>query len=183
MKKSIPKEFIFYTLCLFFTMAIINSCVNKEKNYTNSTFLNINTETESAIDFNIVDCINESNKKTIDIASLAYINTANIHKKELLLKIKKDHQFINSELRQLTAKNLILISKPIYQLNNNLDSLKGIKAELYYTNWLKSEIDYQIKQFNIIEITSKNDDFKEFAIKSKEILEQNNAALNVNLSI
>ena len=95
----------------------------------------------------------------------------------MLLKIKKDHQKIDSELQKLTENNLIIVPKLAYHLDINTDSLKGKNPNLYLLKILESEIKNQTILFDKIENTSQNIDFKIFAKKSKKTLLSNNAGL------
>lgn len=183
MRKSVPKIILYYPLFLVITLTCFSSCINKQKDFTDAIFGNFNNQIESSIDFSVVDCINESNKKTIEIVTLAYNKTKDIQKKELFLKIKQDHQLIDSRLKQLTKDNLIIITKTIYNINKNPDSLKGKKGNIFILKWLNREIDFQISQLSNIEEISKNDDFKKFATQTKDILKENQNALKAYSSI
>lgn len=186
MRKSVRKIILYYPLFLVFTLITLtcfSSCINKQKDFTDAIFGNFNNQIESSIDFSVVDCINESNKKTIEIVALAYNKTKDIKKKELFLKIKHDHQLIDSRLKQLTKDNLIIITKTIYNLDKNQDSLKGKKGDVVILKWLNTEIDFQISQLSNIEAISKNDDFKKFATQTKDILKENQDALKAYSSI
>ncbi len=183
MKKSLLFRISFFALCLLFIISILYSCNKKGESFTDSIFGNITNDIESTTDFNLVDSINKSNKKVLDITALIKEKINDNKKKQLVLKIKKDHQIIDIELKKFAKNNLILIPKPIYTLNNNPDSLKGQNIDVYLLHWLKKEINHQITQFDSIETTSKNTDFLLFAKKSKEALEQNKKALESSLDI
>lgn len=183
MKKSLLFRIASYALCVLFIISVVCSCNKKGESFTDSIFGTTTENIESTIDFNLVDRINESNKKVIDITTIVAEHINDNTKRQLVLKIKNDHQIIDLELKQFAKNNLILIPKPIYILNNNPDSFKGPNVDVYLLHWLKKEINNQITQFDSIETTTKNSDFKTFATKSKEILEQNNDALQSSLSI
>lgn len=179
MKKLYIPRFIIYNLLLFIANISAISCTNKEN--SDALFKVDSTKSESTIDFNLIDCLNESNKKTISLASLTFIQTKDVKTLELLLKIKKDQQKIDSELKRLTENNLIILPKLIYHLNINSDSLKGKNSNLYLLKVLETEIKNQATLFDKIETTSQNIDFKLFAIKSKKTLKSNNTALKNTL--
>ena len=123
---------------------------------------------------------NPSNCQSMKICSN---KTKDIKKKELFLKIKHDHQLIDSRLKQLTKDNLIIITKTIYNLDKNQDSLKGKKGDVVILKWLNTEIDFQISKLSNIEAISKNDDFKKFATQTKDVLKENQDALKAYSSI
>jgi hypothetical protein len=155
----------------------MSSCVNQETEYCDSIFKEEANNIESTIDFNLIDCLNESNKKTIHLATITFNQIKNLETLQYILKIKKDHQKIDAELQKLTEKNLIIIPKLVYDLNINPDSLKAKNSNFYLLNLLEIEIKNQIRVFDKIEKTSQNTDFKIFAIKSKKIAHDNYDAL------
>ncbi|HEY6143181.1 MAG TPA: hypothetical protein VIV55_07085 [Flavobacterium sp.] len=183
MKKLFIPRFILYNLCLFIVNICAISCVNQEKEYDDSIFETEATKFESTIDFSLIDCLNECNKKNIELSSITFSQTKDSKTLQLLLKIKKDHQKIDSELKKLTEKNLIIIPKLIYNLNLNSDSLKSKNANFYLSNLLKTEITNQITILDQIEKTTQNIDFRIFAIQSKKIIQTNNNALKKTLNI
>jgi len=158
------------------------SCINKGKENNDTIFKIEPTTADATIDFNLIDCLNESNKKAISLATITFSQTKDVKTLELLLKIKKDHQKIDSELQKLTESNLIIVPKLVYDLNINTDSLKGKTPNLYLLKILESEIKNQTILFDKIENTSQNIDFKIFAKKSKKTLQSNKIALENTLS-
>jgi hypothetical protein len=172
MKKLFIYRFILYNLYLFIVTIFTVSCINQEKENNDPIF-----KTESTIDFNLIDCLNESNKKTIELSSITFSQTKDVKTLQLLLKIKKDHQKIDSELKKLTEKNWIILPKLIYNLNLNADSLKDKNSNLYLLKALETEIKNQIELLNQIEKTSQNTDVKTFATQSKKMVQINNDSL------
>jgi hypothetical protein len=177
MKKLFIRQFIHYKLFLFFVIVCLFSCNNQKKGYNDSLFKEEGNNVESTIDFNLIDCLNESNKKTIDIATIIFNQIKDVKTLQFILKIKRDHKKIDSELKKLTEKNLIIIPKLVYDLNISPDSLKGKNFDFYLLSILETEIKNQIILFDKIEKTSQNTDFKTFAIKSKKTLHSNNDIL------
>jgi hypothetical protein len=129
----------------------------------------------------LVDCLYESNIKIIKLSSIASNRTKDEKTLQVLLKIKKDHQKIDSELKKLTENNLIILSKLAYNFNLNADSLKGKKANCYLSTVLVNEIENQVLLFDSIGKTAQNIDFRTFAIKSKKIVQTNNEVLKKTL--
>ncbi|MES2574203.1 MAG: hypothetical protein V4572_04630 [Bacteroidota bacterium] len=183
MKRLRIPHFIIYNLYLFIVCIFVTSCVNQEKEYEDSIFKLEATQSEPLVDFNLIDCLNESNKKTITLAGITFNQTKNLETLKLILKIKRDHQKIDAEFKKLVEKNLIIIPKLVYNLNIDSDSLKGKKSPLYLSNLLVTEIENQIIMLDQMEQTSKNIDFKIFAIQTKKILKANNNALKISLNI
>lgn len=177
MKKRFTFPFIPFKLVLLFVSIAISSCIDKEIERCDSLFKEQENTIESTIDFNLIDCLNGSNKKTIHLATLTFNQIKNLETLQLILKIKKDHQKIDAELQKLTEKNLIIIPKLVYDLNINPDSLKAKNFNFYLLNLLETEIKNQIRVFDKIEKTSQNIDFKLFAIKSKKLVLANLDAL------
>jgi uncharacterized radical SAM superfamily protein len=175
MKKLYIARIIIYNLFLFIVNISAISCTTKENNDT--VFKIEPSKAESTIDFNLIDCLNESNKKAISLANITFSQTKDVKTLQLLLKIKKDHQKIDSELKKLTENNLIIVPKVVYHLNINADSLKGKNSNLYLLKTLETEIKNQTLILDNIENTSQNIDFKIFAKKSKKTLQTNNDAL------
>jgi hypothetical protein len=177
MKKQFITPFIPCKLVLFFVIIFMSSCVNQETKYCDSIFKEEENNIESTIDFNLIDCLNGSNKKTIHLATITFNQIKNLETLQFILKIKKDHQKIDAELQKLTEKNLIIIPKLVYDLNINPDSLKAKNPHFYLLKALETEIKNQIRVFDKIEKTSQNIDFKLFAIKSKKLVLANLDAL------
>lgn len=158
------------------------SCSNQENKYTNFFYKMESTSEEPIIDFSTIDCLNESNQKAIELSSKSLRLTTDLKTLELLLKIKRDHKKINSDFKRLTNDNLIIIPKPIYNIDVSNDSIHLQKPEFAILKKLQTEIKNQITSFDIIEKKTKNNDFKLFAIQSKRILNDNNEALKTLLS-
>ena len=180
MKKRCIHRLILYNLLLFIPIICAISCVNKENELDNFIFKTEYTKSDS-IDFNLVDCLYESNIKIIKLSSIASNKTKDEETLQVLLKIKKDHQKIDSELKKLTENNLIILSKLAYNFNLNPDSLKGKKANYYLSNVLVNEIENQVLLFDSIGKTAQNIDFRIFAVKSKKIVQTNNEVLKKTL--
>lgn len=172
-----------FKLFLSIVIIFLFSCVNEEEKNYNSFFIVAENKVESTIDFNLIDSLNESNKKTVDVATLTFNQIKDTEKLLLILKIKRDHQKIDSELKKLTEKNLIIIPKTVYNLNLNSDSITGTNSDSYLVKVLKNQIKNQIIVFDKIEKTTQNIDFKLFILKSKKILQSNIDALQTTSSI
>lgn len=158
------------------------SCGNQGEKYCNSLFREEENNVKSTINFTLIDCLDEANKKTLDLATMTFNQIKDSKTLQLVLKIEKDHQKIDSELKILTEKNLIIIPKLAYHLNINRDSLKGKNQDFYLLKVLENQIKNQITLFDKIEKTSQNTDFKIFAIKSKKTLHANLDALQTILN-
>ena len=163
-----------FKLFLFITTIFIISCVNQEEKendtYVEASKSNIETV---AIDFNLIDSLNQSNQKVIDLTTLAFNQNHSSKKLLLLLKIKRDHQKINSELKSLTEKNLIIIPKPIYDLHIDCNELDPKNPNVFLLKALENQIKNEISVLNKIEKNAKNLDYKIFIIKSKKIAQRN----------
>lgn len=170
-----------YTMLLI--VFLLNSCSQKEKVYSNQIFDDKKTEIESKLNFKTVNNLNETNKKVIEIASIAFNNSKELKKSQLILKIKKDHQKIEQELKKITEENLIITPEPIFDLNLNESFLNGINSNFYLFSLLEKEIKNQISLLDSIENTTKDIDFKNFADKSKEVLINNKELLGEHLEI
>lgn len=159
----------------------MQSCNNQE-NDDNNSFLELeSTKSDPTIDFDIIESLNESNQKNIQLSNSTFGTTKNLQTLQLLLKIKKNHENIDYELKKITKKNLIVIPKLTNKVNLNADSLKSKKATIYLLQLLKSQIKTEIKLLDSIKKTCPNIDFKIFALKSKKILDTNNELLNTTL--
>jgi len=182
MKKRFNFQLVPCKLVLFFTMILTLACVNQEENQLDSIFAEENN-IESTIDFNLVDFLNESNKKIIDLAAITFSEIKDSKKMLLILKIKRDHQKIDSELISLAEKNLIIIPKTAYDLKINPDSLNGKNPDFYLLKILENQMKNQMVAFDKIEKTAQNTDFKIFAAKSKKTIYGNYDALQTCLGI
>lgn len=169
----------FYTILLM--VFLLNSCSQKEKVYSTKIF--DDKEIESKLNFKTVNNLNETNKKVIEIASIAFNNSKELKKSQLILKIKKDHQKIEQELKRITEENLIITPEPIFDLNLNESFLNGINSNFYLFSLLEKEIKNQIILFDSIENSTKDLDFRNFADKSKEVLINNKELIEEQLEI
>lgn len=183
MKKLSLTRFILCRLLLIFTILLVVSCNHKDREIYTPFFEDKSLQTESTIDFNLIDNLNESNKKTIDLANILFNRTKDVKTLQLLLKIKKDHYKIDSELRKLTAKNLIIIPKAVYDLNIQPESLKNKKANLYLFALLDSEIKNVAIILDQIKKTAQNKDFIQFATHSKKRIESNIHIVQTNIAL
>lgn len=173
-----------YAFAFILTLILFLSCNDKkEKTYRNDIFNEKNLEAESKINFKSVAVLNENNKKIIDIASIAFNNSKELKESQVILKIKKDHQNIEFELKRITNANLIIIPEPIFDLNLNKNFLKGTNSSYYLISLLEKEINNQIKLLDSIEKISQDAQFKSFADKSKEVLIDNNDSLEQLLEL
>lgn len=183
MKKLSKPRYILCSFILIFAILLVISCNNRDKQIYTPFFEDKSLQTESTIDFNLIDNLNESNKKTIDLATILFNRTKDLKSLQLLLKIKKDHYKIDSELRKLTAKNLIIIPRAVYDLNIKSDSLKNKKANLYLFALLDKEIKNMATILDQIKKTAQNDDFIQFAAHSKKRIESNIHIVQTNIAL
>lgn len=167
-------------ILLFF---LFNSCNEKENKYNNKIFKIQKPKIESKINFKTVSNLNETNKKVIAIASLAFDNSKEIKNSQLVLKIKKDHEKIEQDLKKITEENLIITPQPIFNLNLNETFLKGINSNFYLISLLEKEIKNQISILDTIQNSTEDEAFRNFADKSKEILQANKDLLVEHLDI
>lgn len=177
MKKKEIHRLFFYNLALFITIICAISCVDKENELDDFIFETANTKSET-IEYDLVDCLNKSNKKIINLSRIASNQTRDARTLKLFLKIKRDHQKMDAELKKLTEKNLIILPKLMQGLNLNSDSLKIKKADCYLSNILENEIQNQVRLLDQIQKTTQNIDFKLFVIESKKKVYDNNEMLN-----
>lgn len=184
MKKLLNIPHLLYILFIFIAVICILSCTNQEKEYT-SSFYEMEypeEEEEPSINFNTIDCLNESNQKAIELSSMSLRLSKDLSILKKLLKIKRDNKKINSDFNKLTKENLIIIPKLFYHHGINDDSLLNKKPGLYVLKKLKIEIKNQIISLDSIEKYNQNIDFKIFARNSKKILKDNNDVLQKLLS-
>ena len=176
MKTPLTTRNFIYTLTLL--LLLITSCSDSNRNIYNKTANTKKNSPESTINFRTVGLLNDTNKKVIDIASIGFNNSKELKESLIILKIKKDHQKIESELRKITNDNLIIIPEPIFNLDLNQTFLNGSNSTYYIVSLLEKEINNQIKLLESIEKVSTDQQFKKFAIQSKELLLDNNNSLD-----
>lgn len=181
MKKLFITQRIPYKLFLFLATIFLWSCINHEEKQIDLPFKEEN-KMESTIDFNQINSLNESNKKTMELAAITFYQITDRETLQLVLKIKKDHQKIDIELKKLAEKNLIIIPQIVYTMEINPDSIKRKNIDLYFLNLVRNQIKNQIVLLDKIEKSSLNTDFKILAAKSKKILQCNNDALQMYTS-
>jgi hypothetical protein len=183
MKSKLLSEKIIASLLLFLVIGMISSCLHKKKDYNNFYHHEPAQDVKSTIDFNSLISLNESNKKIMDISSILFHQNKPILNLSLILKIRKDHLKNELNLKQLTKRNLIIMPKPIYNLNINSDSLKNKNSTRYLAKILIDEINIQIELLEKIKITTINPDFKSFAEDSKIIFKSNNEGLKTSFKL
>lgn len=179
MKKLLNKQLIHYYLFFILIISCFLSCLNQNEE-SNYAFNNKNSpQIQSTIDFNLINQLNESNKKVMEISSFIFNQTKNVKTLQLLIKIKKEQKKIGAELKKLCEKNLIIISKSVYNLNliPDTSSVKNHNYPIF--DVLETELSKQINIFNIINETALNPDFKQFAVKSLVKLNQTQKTLEV----
>jgi hypothetical protein len=178
MKKLSPDRIILNSIVLTIIGLSMHSCIKKEDCYDQSI-----VEIESArklpvVDFKLLDCLDESNQKTIELSSIIFDLTTDVKTLQLLIKIKKNHRKFENELHKLTKENLIIIPQLTYHIYLNPNSVKSKNGDLYLLKTLETELENQIIVFDHIDKTSENIDFRIFAIQSKKIVENNNKVLS-----
>jgi hypothetical protein len=176
MIKTSKLYYFIYPIALI--LLLFSSCTDSDKE--ESTYFNdifSDNKIESKINFKNVDRLNETNKKNIVLASIAFNNSHELKESQIILKIKKDHQNFESNLKRIANENLIIIPEPIFDLNLDQKTLKGISSSYYLISLLEKEINNQIVLLDSIKKNSKDKQFKAFADKSKKILIENNNSL------
>ncbi len=152
----------------------------------NNGFRDINLKKDnpnSTIDFNLINQLNESNKKSIDISSWMFNETEDFKTLQLLFKIKKEQEQIRIELKKLSEKNLILLLRGVSNLGLDIDpSTQKISCEITFSS-LEREISKQIEIFSNIKKTTLNLDFQLFAERSLIKLNNNQKDLYANYAI
>jgi len=176
--KNFPiSTYIRYNIFLIIVLFCICSCSKSDKPYNNFP-LKINSSKEKPIiDFSEIDCLNESNQKILELSDTSIRLTKDLKTLKLALKIRKDHQQIDSRLNKLTKENLIVIPKIFYNVTRNSDFTKNKNSDQYIFRKLKAEIIYQIALLDSIEKNTQNIDFKIFAAQSKKTLIENGDAI------
>lgn len=155
----------------------IFSC-NKKENYTKVTIIDLKpAKKDPILDLNLIDCLDESNQKIIELSTITFDITTDVETLQLLVKIRKNHQKIDSDFNNLSKKNLIIVPHLTYHIDLNPNSVRSKKGELYLLKTLEKEFVNQITLLNRINNISNNIDFKTFAVQSKKTVEDNNIAL------
>ncbi|TDD96137.1 hypothetical protein [Flavobacterium cellulosilyticum] len=158
-------------------------CTNLTKEYLNITFEKNYRTTGSAINFNLINQLNKSNQKAIELSTYIYTKTTDLNTLQLILKIKKEQKEIETELKQLSEKNLIIIPNSIYNKSLKLDSSSFKNIKKLYFNLLETELNKQINIFDSIKISTRNPDFKQFAIRSLAKLNSNHKILEARYTL
>lgn len=171
---NLPK---LYKISLISIVLSFLSCNNTQKSYFNTISIKESIEKESKINFQSVALLNETNKKIIDIASIAFTNSNELNESKIILKIKRDHQKIESDLKKLTDLNLIIIPNLFFELSLNEKSLKSLNSSYYLISLLEKEINNQINLLDSIEKVSEDEAFHIFVEKSKNTLLVNSKVL------
>lgn len=160
MNKIYSPRFIFFVLLI---NSNVISCINHPKDYYDSICRKETDTSDPAIVFNLIDCLNESNKKVIALASISFQQNKDPKTLRVLLKIKKKHQKIDADLLKLTEKNLIIIPKFMTQKAVIPDSLKEKNPNSYLLKSLEDEINNQITILEHLEKNAENNSFETFS--------------------
>jgi hypothetical protein len=177
MKALSHRPLILTILLLCFLSIGVQSCINKEDCYDQSLFEMTSAKEQPVVDFKLLDCLDESNQKTIELSSIIFDITKDVKTLQLLVQIKKNHLRIENDLKKITKKNLILIPQISHHIYLNHDSVKSKKGNIYVLKTLEKELTNQITVFDHIEKSSQNIDFRLFAIKYKKTTNDNNEVL------
>ena len=155
----------------------IVSCI-KKGNFTKVTIIDIEpAKKDPILDLNLIDCLDESNQRIIELSAITFDLTTDVETLQLLLKIRKNHQKIESDFNNITKKNLIIVPHPTYHIDLNANSVRGKKSELYLLKTLERELVNQIILLSHINYISNNIDFKTFAVQSKKTVQDNKTVL------
>lgn len=167
-------------LMLAFILFFIASCNNSDKN-SSRYYPNIsknNADDNSKISYKSVINLYINNKKIIDIASRAFVESKQFNESNTILQIKKDHLKIENDIKKYTSKNLIIIPKPIYDLKLNQTYLNGEASNFYLITLLKKEINNQIRLLDSIIKTSNDNELKKIAEDSKKNIQHSSKKLD-----
>lgn len=181
MKKNITPKYtkppiLFLTLHLLIALFFIQSCTTKDK-YSKQE--KTNTEkVETAVDFDLLVHLNETNIKIIETTNLILEQPEIKFPKPLLLKILKDHSAIQNELKKLAEENLIITQKPIYSLELNEDVIKNDTNGKFTLHILEKSIKKEIATFQKMEKNFSHEDFILFANQSIALLIENQNTLS-----
>lgn len=167
MKKSSVYRLMLYNTLHFVAVICAVSCINKENEFNNFIFETGYAKSDT-IDFNLVDHLNASNKKIIQLSSIASNQTKDAKMLGLLLKIKRDYQKMDFEFKKLAEKNLIVLPKLAFDFNLIPDSLKGKNSCDHLSKALENEIENQVPLWDKMQNKDQNIDFRTFATKSKK---------------
>lgn len=166
MKNSRHNKLIIKSLFFAILTGILWLCLAQTSGY-NHTRGNKNKElSNTSVDFNLINQLNESNQKTIEITSYIFNHSQDVQTLRMILKIKHDHEKIDLDIKKITEKNLILIPKLDYYLNFEADFVKLKKSNSNLLAALETELINQIVIFNQIKTSTHNSDFKIFAKQS-----------------
>ncbi|GIZ08412.1 hypothetical protein [Flavobacterium sp. UMI-01] len=183
MKKRLPFKILIGSLFLILVFGSIYSCFKQRKDFGEFVFQEPTHDVNSTMDFNNLACLNESNKKIIDISTLIFNQNKKVPHLALVLKIKKNHENNNFLLRELTKRNMIVIPKPIYHLNLDKKALGNKDSTSYLVQILNQEIDIQLELLSTIKSTTFNPELKAFAEKTEKIVMQNSKDLKSNFKL
>lgn len=172
MKKSSVYRLMLHNALLFVAVICVVSCINKEYEF-NDFILETGYAKSETIDFNLVNHLNASNKKIIQLSSIAYNQTKDAKMLGLLLKIKNDYRKIDFEFKKLAEKNLIILPKLAFGFNLIPDSLQEKNSCDHLSKALEKEIKNQVPLWDKMEKRVQNIDFRTFATKSKKTVLDN----------
>ncbi len=174
--KNTKPPILILSILLFLVFSLFQSCNSKEGK--NNQLIENPKKIDSAIDFNLLARLNESNLKIIETTNLILEQTKVKLPKSLLLKIKNDHAAIQDKLKKLTEENLIITQKPIYNLELNEEIIKNDTNGKFALHILEKSIQTQISTFQKIEKKFSNEEFQLFANQSIPVLEENQKILS-----
>lgn len=178
MEISLYKPRLSYLLFFFVFINGFFSCVDKNEEYGSTTFDRKQRAAASTLDYNLINQLYESNQRIIEITSYLFNQTQEIKTLQLILKIKNDHLKLDFEIKKLTEKNLILIPKLDFYLNNKTNFLKLKKSNSNLLTVVETELSNQITLLNQIQKSTQNSDFKIFAEQSIQSITTNKEELN-----
>ena len=178
--KKLSNIGIIYAFLLCLLCLTIFSCIQKG-NFSKVTIIDLEPVEKDSLDLNIIDCLDESNQKAIQVSNHTFDHIKDVETLQLLVKIRKNHQKIGFDFNNLTTKNLIIVPHLSNHFYLNPDSVKTKEDELNLLKTLARELDNQIVLLDHIYQKSNNIDFKTFAVRSKKTVQDNSTAL-VNIT-
>lgn len=176
MKNISFHRYILISLLLCLTSLYLYLSIDKG-NDSNTILKFESTKSHFAIDYKLLDSIDKSNQKTIELSSIMFDVMKDVKTLQLLVKIRKNHEKIKTNVNTLAKNNLIIIPQFSYHANLCTDSIKGKKGDLYLLKTLQKELDNQIRLFTKIENTTSNIDFKIVSTQANKSIQLNNSTL------
>lgn len=146
---------------LFLLVGSTTAC-KKEDKETNRILEIINDDINNKINTQFLIAVSTINLKIIKVIQLAKENDLDYSTQKMIHTIEKKHLDLNSKIKQIASKNLIIIPDTIYDYSTDLDTLNNNRNYVYLVE-IEKLMQQEKEEYKLIKENTQNTEIKNLA--------------------